>query len=169
MAPTWAVPGLFFLQTTILTLIGPLFRNNPETTKPPKAKSRLSPKSFKKVFQSPRSPFHFLFLQRKPTKPDVPKGSPLWIFCIVRLFLNIFNVPKGSPSSFLIFSSGMYGNKSRRVPLLHFSALCDFFERNNFSKNFKVFFQKNVLRFLSLRYGADFRRSRLIYFGIILP
>ena len=24
MAPTWAVPGLFFLQTTILTLIGPL-------------------------------------------------------------------------------------------------------------------------------------------------
>ena len=23
---------LFFLQTTILTLIGPLFRNNPETT-----------------------------------------------------------------------------------------------------------------------------------------
>ena len=25
MAPTWAVPGLFFFQTTILTLIGPFF------------------------------------------------------------------------------------------------------------------------------------------------
>ena len=50
MAPTWADPGLFlvgafplrekgptiavtvFFQTRILTLIGPLFRNNPETT-----------------------------------------------------------------------------------------------------------------------------------------
>ena len=29
--PTIAVT-VFFLQTTILTLIGPLFRNNPETT-----------------------------------------------------------------------------------------------------------------------------------------
>ena len=34
-----------------------------------------------------------------------------------------------------------------------------FFER----KKFKFFFQKNVLRFLSLRYSADFRRSRLVF------
>ena len=51
-------------------------------------------------------------------------------------------------------------------PLLHFSALCDFFERKKF-KNYKFFFQKNFFRFLSLRYGADFRRSRLVL--LILP
>ena len=51
------------------------------------------------------------------------------------------NVPKGSPLRvFLIFCNGMYGIKSRRVPLLHFSTLCDFF--------------------LSLKYGADFRRLK---------
>ena len=42
---------------------------------------------------------------------------------------------------------------------VHFSALCDIFRKIN---NFK-FFKKNVLRFLSLRYSADFRRSRLVH------
>ena len=41
MAPTRAVPGLFLLQTTDLTLIGPLFRETPETTK---ASAKRSPK-----------------------------------------------------------------------------------------------------------------------------
>ena len=35
-------------------------------------------------------------------------------------------------------------------------------KKKNFRK-FQVFFQKNVLRFLSLRYSADFRRSRLVF------
>ena len=39
-------------------------------------------------------------------------------------------------------------------PLLHFAALCDIFRI--------FFFKKNVLRFLSLRYSADLRRSRLV-------
>ena len=39
-----------------------------------------------------------------------------------------------------------------------------FFEEKLFFKIYK-FFQKNVLRFLSLRYGADFRRSRLVLFS----
>ena len=56
---------------------------------------------------------------------------------------------------------------SKGSPLLHFSALCDFFERNYFFKNYKFFSKKIFLRFLSLRYGADFRRSRLVlYFSV---
>ena len=38
-----------------------------------------------------------------------------------------------------------------------------FLKKNLFQK-LQVFFQKKFLRFLSLRYGADFRRSRLVYF-----
>ena len=48
-------------------------------------------------------------------------------------------------------------------PLLHFSALCDIFRKKIFFRKFQVFFQKNVLRFLSLSYSADLRRSRLVY------
>ena len=37
------------------------------------------------------------------------------------------------------------------------------FPKEKIFKNFKFFFKKNVLRFLSLRYSADFRRSRLVF------
>ena len=47
-------------------------------------------------------------------------------------------------------------------PLLHFSALCDIFRKKIFFRKFQVFFQKIFLRFLSLRYTADLRRSRLV-------
>ena len=36
------------------------------------------------------------------------------------------------------------------------------FPNEFFFRKFQVFFQKNVLRFLSLRYSADLRRSRLV-------
>ena len=38
------------------------------------------------------------------------------------------------------------------------------------NQKFQVFFQKNVLGFLSVRYGADFRRFRLVslYTGRVL-
>ena len=52
--------------------------------------------------------------------------------------------------------------KSKRVSLLHFLALCDIFRKKIFFRKFQVFFQKNVLRFLSRRYSADLRRSRLV-------
>ena len=70
IAPTLAVPGLFFfrLQSSHWSV------HFLETfLKPPKAKSgqgKLSPKG-------PPSIFTF---SRKPTKPDVPKGSPFYIF-----------------------------------------------------------------------------------------
>ena len=35
-------------------------------------------------------------------------------------------------------------------------------------QNVHVFFQKNVFRFLSARYSADFRRSRLVCYLIYL-
>ena len=46
--------------------------------------------------------------------------------------------------------------------LLHFLALCGIMRRKNFFRKFQVFRKKNVSRFLSLRYSADFRRSRLV-------
>ena len=57
----------------------------------------------------------------------------------------------------------MHVYKSKRVPLLHFSALCDIFRKRKSFENFKFFSKKNVLRFLSLIYGADFRLSRLVF------
>ena len=64
--------------------------------------------------------------------------------------------------SFLLFCYRMRVYKSKRVPLLHFSALCDIFRKIFFSKISSFFPKKNVLRFLSLRYSADLRRSRLV-------
>ena len=39
-----------------------------------------------------------------------------------------------------------------------------FLKEKYFFQKFQFFSKKNVLRFLSLRYGADFRRSRLVSF-----
>ena len=49
--------------------------------------------------------------------------------------------------------------KPKGSPLLHFSALCHYFWKKKYSK---IFLKKIFLRFLSLRYSADFRRSRLV-------
>ena len=98
---------------------------------------RLCETFIRKFFSTEGSPLSFFTFSRKPTNPDVPKGSPFGLF-----FENFLMSPKGPPSSFLIFCNGMYVNKSRRVPLLHLSALCDFFERK-----FQVFFQKMFCAF----------------------
>ena len=54
----------------------------------------------------------------------------------------------------------MYVNKSKRAPFYIFRHYATFFERKK--SKISSFFQKNVLRFLSLRYSADFRRSHLV-------
>ena len=59
----------------------------------------------------------------------------------------------------------MFGNQKGSLHL-HFSALCDIFRKKNFFESFKFFSKKNVLRFLSLRYSANFRRSRLVPFPL---
>ena len=53
---------------------------------------------------------------------NVPKGSPLWVFCYFATECVFIN-QKGSP-------------------LLHFPALCDIFRKKFFSRKFQVFFQK---------------------------
>ena len=73
------------------------------------------------------------------------KRSPLWVFWYFATECLLIN-PEGSP-------------------LLHFSALYDFFWKKKFYQKFQFFSKKSVLRFLSLRYGADFRRSRLVSSG----
>ena len=122
----------FFLQTTILTLIGPVFTI---LSRAPEAKSAQG-----KLY-SKGSPLSFFTFSRKHTKPDVPKGSPLWIFFgTVRLFFeNFLMSPKGPPLSFLIFRNGMFVNKSRFYIFRHYATS---FERKNF-KNFN-FFPKKV-------------------------
>ena len=52
--------------------------------------------------------------------------------------------------------------KSKRVPPFTFFGTVRHFPKEIFFRKFQVFFQKNVLRFLSLRYSADLRRSRLV-------
>ena len=52
--------------------------------------------------------------------------------------------------------------KSKRVPSFTFFGTVRHFPKEKNFRKFQVFFQKNVLRFLSLRYSADFRRSRLV-------
>ena len=97
--------------------------------------------------------FYFLFtFSRKPTKPDVPKGSPLWIFFgTMRLFFeNFLMSPKGPPSRFLIFCNGMYVNKSRRSPFYIFRHYATFFERKNFSKISRFFSKKLFCAFWAL-------------------
>ena len=87
---------LFFLFSFRLqssTLIGPLFTILRKAPEAKSAQCKRTPKG---------PPFHFFTFSRKQTKPDVPKGSPLWIFFgTVRLFFrNFLMSPKGPPFEF---------------------------------------------------------------------
>ena len=70
--------------------------------------------------------------------------------------------PKGPPLSFLLFCYRMRVYKSKRIPPFTFFGTVRHFPKEFFFENFKFFSKKNVLRFLSLRYSADLRRSRLV-------
>ena len=59
----------------------------------------------------------------------------------------------------------MYVYKSRRVPLLHFLALSDFFERIFFPK-ISIFFQKMFCAFWALDMAPTLDVLVLVYFGI---
>ena len=64
----------------------------------------------------------------------------------MRLFLrNYFNVPKGSPLRvFCYFATECVFINQKRSPLLHFSALCDIFWKNFFFRKIQVFFPKKL-------------------------
>ena len=98
--------------------------------------------------------------------------SALWHWFFSEIF---FIVP---PINFWYFATEWMFKKSQSVPLLHFSALCDLPETSKkFRKKIRKFFsqflvfwelllspvvEKVVFVFLSLRYGADLGRSRLV-------
>ena len=65
--------------------------------------------------------------------------------------------------SFLIFCNGMFVNKSRRVPPFTFFGTMRLLLKEKIFSKISIFSEKSVLRFLSLRYGAEFGRFRLVF------
>ena len=133
----------FFLQTTILTLIGPLFtilRRAPEA------------KSAQGKLYSKGSPLSFFYFFKETYKTGrAQRVPPLDFFGTVRLFFeNFLMSPKvfNVPLSFLIFCNGMFVNKSRRVPPFTFFGTMRlllkeiFFKNFNFFSKISIFFQK---------------------------
>ena len=107
-------------------------------------------------------PFHILLFYRSLQNRTRLKGPSFqFFFGIVRLFFQkFFNVSKESPFRvFWYFATEYMSIMPKGSPLLLFSALCDIFWKKKYSKT-----KKKFLRFLSLRYSADFRRSRLVQF-----
>ena len=76
--------------------------------------------------------------------------------------------PKGPPFEFFVILQQNACLEIKKGPLFYIFRYCATFSgRKFFFENFKFFSKKNVLRFFSLRYSADFRRSRLICFFFI--
>ena len=93
------------------------------------------------------------------------KGPLLGFFGTMRLFFENFRIlSKGTPLHFLKFSVCRKRWMRLNDLFLGFSALCDFFTKYFFwKKNFFQIFPIVVpWIFLSLRYGADLGRSRLV-------
>ena len=88
----------------------------------------------------------------------------LRVFSALRLFFEkIFNVSKGSPLRvFSYFATECMLINPKGPPSTLFGTMRLFLKEIFFQK-LQVFSKKNVLRFLSLRFGADFRRSRLVF------
>ena len=97
-------------------------------------------------------------VQNRPRLKGPPFFSALYNF----FFENFLMLQRVPPLSFLLYCNRMHVYTSKRDPLLLFSALCNIFRKKKIYGKIKFFFKKNVLRFLSLRYSADFRRSRLV-------
>ena len=124
----------FFLQTTILTLIGPLFtilRRAPEA------------KSAQGKLYSKGSPLIFLLFQGNIQNRTCPKGPPFGFFSELCDFSKIFQCPQRVPPlSFLIFCNVMFVNKSRRVPPFTFFGTRRLLLKEKFFSKNSIFFQK---------------------------
>ena len=117
---------------------------------------------FSKIFLSPKGPPFIFYFFNVTYKTGRDQRSPLSIFFgTVRLFFEIFlNVPKGSPFWLFYFATECGFINQKGSPFYNFRRYATFFEKN---QKFQDFSQKNVLHFLSFRYSADFRRSRLVH------
>ena len=71
--------------------------------------------------------------------------------------------PKGPPLSFFVILQQNACLEIKKGPSFTFFGTVRHFSKEKCFRKFQVLFQKNVLRFLSLRYSADFRRSRLVF------
>ena len=93
-----------------------------------------------------RVPLSFFSFSRKHTKPDVPKGSPLWIFFgTVRLFFeNFFS------KFFFRKQNGMIVNKSRRVPPFTFFGTMRLLLKEKFFQKFQFFSKKKCFTLFEL-------------------
>ena len=93
--------------------------------------------------------------------------GPKSIFGSVRLFFEKFFSPKGPTFNFLIFLDRMDFEKSQMVPPFSFFGIVRLFFEKKFHErvpNSPVVWHFEVLLvFLSLRYGADLGRSRLVF------
>ena len=95
------------------------------------------------------------------------KGPPTrFFFGIVRLFSKIFNVSEESPFRVFWYFATEYMLIKPKGSLFTFFGTLRHFLKEKKSK-ISSFFQKS-LRFLSLRYSADFRRSRLVVSSSII-
>ena len=131
------------------------FYNSAQSTWPSPPKANFTPKG---------PPFHFLLFQGNIQNRTCPKGPPFGFFSELCDFF-FENFQRSPLWVFWYFATECLLINPEGSPLLHFSALCDFFWKKIFFQKFQFFFKKSVLRFLSLRYGADFRRSRLVFFS----
>ena len=133
----------FFLQTTILTLIGPLFiilRRAPGQVRPRQTLLQRVP------------PFIFYFFKETYKTGRAQRVPPLDFFrnCAT-FFRKFFNVPKGSPLwVFWYFATECLLINPEGSPLLHFSALCDFFWKKIFFQKFHFFSKKVFYAFWAL-------------------
>ena len=115
-----------FFQTTILTLIGPLFTI---LSRAPEAKSSQG-----KLY-SKGSPLSFFTFSRKHTKPDVPKGVPPLDFFrhCATFFPNFFCLQRIPPFIFYFFNVTYKTGRASGVPPLDFFRHCTTFFRKFFN------------------------------------
>ena len=107
-------------------------------------------------------PFHILLFYRSLQNRTRLKGPLSIFFGIVRLFFKNFLMYQKSPpfEFFDILQQNICWWSPKGPPFYIFWHYATISERKNIQK----FFEKFFLRFLSLRYSADFRRSRLVCF-----
>ena len=147
ISPTLDVPVLFYLQTTHLTEISTFLFICSTCTKNT-GNVRTSSKTtdvqnLEKILRIP--PLAMLVFLT-------------WIF-IGTMGLKFFNCTKRSPFNFLVFCNIMHVNKSRRAPLLYFSALWDF-KILIFSKIFKCLQSVPTSFFWYFANELDFQKAQ---------
>ena len=112
---------------------------------------------FEFSFVAKRSPFKFFDILQQTEVSKSPKGLPFQIFRHYETFKILIFFPKISTKKFSNFF------KCLQRPSFIFLIFCNKldFRKAEIVPPFTIL---KTLRFLSLRYSADFRRSRLVFY-----